>query len=154
MAPKTPHLEYIVPIESACQRLDHQGAEEHIADVNRELRRSHTAKPNLTKEEMKVLAELRKDSIRIVLPVDNGVAMVTMDRKDNIEKATNLFAQPAYRTINGDLTNKLKAKLITLLGEIKRKTGLEDNHYRYMYPMGCNSPKFYGLPKIHKSNIP
>ena len=23
-----------------------------------------------------------------------------------------------------------------------------------MYPMGCTSPKFYGLPKIHKTNIP
>ena len=23
-----------------------------------------------------------------------------------------------------------------------------------MYPIGCISPKFYGLPKIHKTNIP
>ena len=25
---------------------------------------------------------------------------------------------------------------------------------RYMYPMGCSSPKFYGLPKINKANTP
>ena len=23
-----------------------------------------------------------------------------------------------------------------------------------MYPMGCNAPKFYGLPKIHKLDTP
>ena len=40
-----------------------------------------------------------------------------MARKDYIEKATNLLNQPAYRTINRDLTNKLIAKLITILKE-------------------------------------
>ena len=30
--------------------------------------------------------------------------------------------------------------------------GLEDHIYMYMYPMGCSSSKFSGLPKIHKAN--
>ena len=76
---------------------------------------SHACKPNLTKEELKALAELRTDSNRIILTADKGVAMVVTDRKDYIEKITNLLAQPAYWTIKRDLTNKLKAKLITLL---------------------------------------
>ena len=50
-----------------------------------------------------------------------------------------------------DPTNKLKAGLITLHRKIKKETGLEDNICKYMYPMGCTSPKFYGLPKIHKT---
>ena len=37
---------------------------------------------------------------------------------------------------------------------MKRETGLEDNIYKYMYHMECTSPKFYGLPKIHKANTP
>ena len=97
--------------------------------------------------------ELKKDSNKIVLTVDKGVAMVVMDRKDYITKVSNLIAQPAYRTINRDPTNKLKDKLITLLRK-KRETGLEDNIYKYMYPMGCTSPKFNGLPKIHNTNTP
>ena len=80
--------------------------------------------------------------------------MVVMDKKDYIDKETNLLAQPAHRTINRDPTNKLKAKLITLLRKIKRETGLEDSIYKYMHPMGCTSPKLYGLPKIHKTNTP
>ena len=39
--------------------LDHQEAEELRVDINRVLRNSHTPKPNLTKEELKALAELR-----------------------------------------------------------------------------------------------
>ena len=78
--------------------------------------------------------------------------MIVMARKDYIEKATNLLAQPAYRTIDRDPTNKHKAKLITLLMKINRKPGLEDGIYKYMYPM--HLPKFYGLPKIHKTNTP
>ena len=35
--------------------------------------------------------------------------MVVMDRKDYIDKATNLLSQPAYRTIERDPTNKLNA---------------------------------------------
>ena len=87
--------------------------------------------------------ELRKDSNRIVLTADKGVAVVVMDRKDSIDKVNNIFAQPAYRTINRDPTNKLKAKLITPLRKIKRETGLEDDIYKHMYPMECTPPKFY-----------
>ena len=53
---------------------------------------------------------------------------MVMYRKDYIEKPTNLLAQPAYKATNRDPTNKIKAKLITLLRKIKRETGLEDKH--------------------------
>ena len=60
-----------------------------------------------------------------------GNSMVVMDGKEYIEKASNLLAQQAYRTTNRDPTNKLKAKLITVLKKIKRETGLEDSIYKY-----------------------
>ena len=60
-----------------------------------------------------------------------------MDRKDYTDKATNLLVHPTYRTIDRDPTNKLKAKLITILRRIKRETGLEDSIYKYMYLTGC-----------------
>ena len=147
--PKPP----ITAIEWACQKLQHQEGEELRANVNRILKSSHAPKSNLTKEEIKALWELKGDSNRTILTVDKGVSMVFMDREDFIEKANNLLAQPAYRSIDRDPTNKLKAKLITILRRIKRESGLEDTIYNSMYPMGCTSPKVYGLPKIHKTNI-
>ena len=151
---KPPHLDYITAIESAIQKLEHQESEELRANVNRIHRSSHAPKSNPTKGEIKALEELRKDSDRTILTADKGVAMVAMCRKDYIEKANSLLAQPAYRTIDRDPTNKLKVKLITIQRRIKRESGLEDGIYKYMYPMGCTYPKFCGFPKIHKPNTP
>ena len=60
-----------------------------------------------------------KDRTRIVLTIDKGVALVVMDRKEYLEKATNLLSQSTYRTIAKDPTNRLKAKLITLLRQLQ-----------------------------------
>ena len=80
--------------------------------------------------------------------------MVVLDKEDYIEKANILLVQPSYRSIDRDPTNKLKAKLITILRRIRMESGLEDTIYKGMYPTGCTVPKFYGLLKIHKSSIP
>ena len=122
------------------------------ADINGLLRKLHAPKPNLKKEETKALVALRRDKDRIILIADKGVAMLLLDKKYYIDKASNLLVQPTYRTIERDPTNKLKTKLIPILGRIKRESGLEENLYKYMYPTGCTSPKFYGLPKIHRTD--
>ena len=109
--------------------------------------------PNLTKEESKALMELKLEKDRLILTADKGVAMVVLDRKEDTEKAENLLVQPAYRTLDRDPTNKLKAKLITMLRRIKREAGIDEGMYKTMYPTSCTS-KFYGLPKIHETSTP
>ena len=59
-----------------------------------------------------------------------------------------------YRTIQSDPTNKLKNKLTNILKKIKVVTDMQENICRRIYPTGASSPMFYGLPKIHKKNIP
>ena len=103
-------------------------------------------RPNFTKEEAKTLVELKRDKDRIILIADRCVKMVVFDKKYYIEKAQELLVQPAYRTIERDPPNKLKAKLITMFWKIKRETGMEENLYKAMYPRG--------LPQIHKTATP
>ena len=67
---------------------------------------------------------------------------MVIDKKDYIDKANSLLAQPAYRTIDRDLTNKLKANLITILRRIKRSSGIEDNIYKFMYSMDAPLQNF------------
>ena len=65
-----------------------------------------------------------------------------MDRTAYNNKAQKLLEDGGtYKEIKTDPTNKLKNKLINLL-------------YKKMYPTGAVAPKFYGLPKIHKRDIP
>ena len=73
--------------------------------------------------------------------------MVVLHRKDYIEKAENLLVQTAYRTLDRDPRNKLKAKLITILRRIKRETGMEEGMYKIMYPTSCNPLSFMGYQK-------
>ena len=90
----------------------------------------------------------------MILTADKGVAMVVLDKDNYIEKAENLLAQPDYRTIDRNPTNKLKAKLILMLRRIKRETNMDEGMYKTMYPTSCTLPKFYGLPKIHQTGTP
>ena len=100
-----PNLDYITAIETACQKLTDQDAEELRADINGLLRITQALKPNLSKEESKAFAELKKDKDRIILTADKGVAIVVLDRKEYIEKVENLLGLPAYRTLDTDPTN-------------------------------------------------
>ena len=38
--------------------------------------------------------------------------------------------------------------------KIKTEGGLSETTYKRLYPTGAGSPKFYGLPKVHKQGIP
>ena len=88
------------------------------------------------------------------MTMDNGVSMVVMDRDDYNRKAEDTLHQPAYKPIPNDPTNKYKTKLISLLKSIKTEGGIDESTYKRLYPTGVGSPKFYGLPKIHKEGTP
>ena len=156
ITPKKPPLgEYITNIEKACQSLDTNSAEELRSEVYRVLRQPHQLKPNVRKEEFEAVKQLKADKSHMVLTANKGVALVIIDKTDYIKKAKELLQDTStYRTIQGDPMSRLKNKLINILKKVKAESGMQDNTYRSMYPTGASPPKFYGLPKIQKKNIP
>ena len=148
-----PNLEYITAIEVACTKLSQQDAEELRADVNWILKASHPPEPNLTKAQNLAITELEKDRDCIVLTADKGVAMVILDWQYYISKANNLLSQNTYKSIQWDPTNTIKNKLITILKRVKSKTGLSNQTYKAMYPMGCVPPSSMVSPRS-TSQIP
>ena len=125
-----------------------------MAEINGILRKGKMPKPNLNKEERIALNQLRKDKDRFILTVDKGFVMVVLDREDYNSKARDLLKTPAYKEIPKDPTNRIKTQPITKLKKIKKDSKLDEGTYRTMYPTGCVLPKFYGLPKIHKTDTP
>ena len=147
--------DYILNIEKACQSLDTSTAEELRSEVYRVLRKPHQPKPNLKKEEMIAMKQLKSDKSQMVLTADKGVALVVIDTVDYIRKAKEVLEDTnTCRVIHTDPTSRLKNRLISILRRTKAATGMQDNIYKKMYPTGVSPPKFYGLPKIHKKNIP
>ena len=97
----------------------------------------------------------KQDNTRVVLTADKGVAMVIMDQQDYNNKAQALLQDTnTYKVLHKDPTPQLKNKLITLLKNIKQTGGLSTPKYKQLYPTSAVPPKFYGLPKIHKTGTP
>ena len=109
---------------------------------------------NISKEEFKAIRELKEDDCRIILTADKGVALVVLNKEDYIRKAKHLLNQQTYRKIPEDPTSKQKTRLIKLLKNIEVEGGINEDTYKRIYPTGAGSPKFYGLPKIHKPDTP
>ena len=79
---------------------------------------------------------------------------MVLDKEDYIHKAEQFLQQPNYKILTSDPTTKHKNKLIAFLKTIKTQGGMNDNLYKKLYPTGASSPKFYGLPKVHKEGNP
>ena len=119
---RPPYGEYIAGIESACHHLDNTTVEELRTDVYRVLRHPHHLKPNLSKDEMIAIKQLKTDEDRMILNADKSVALVVVHRKDYIRKASELLEDTnSYGPIHSDPTNKLKTKLINILRRLKVK---------------------------------
>ena len=116
---------------------------------------NNTTNNAISTPQYKALTELKQDNSRVVLTVDKGVAMVIMDQQDYINKAQTLLQDTnTYKILPKDPTPHLKNKLITLLKNIKQTRGLSTQKYKQIYPTSAVPPKFYGLPKIHKTGTP
>ena len=68
-----PTLEYIVATEKVYNQLTQGKVEELRGEVKALLRRDHKVKPNIPKDEYKVLREIKKDNTRQILTADKGV---------------------------------------------------------------------------------
>ena len=120
---KPPTIECVTTIEEICQKLEQGEVEELRVEVKAILKNTHPPKPNITKEEQRVMVQLRKDDTRIVLTADKGVALVVINKEDYERKSEELLNQTTYNNITNDPTTRYKNKLINLLKTIKHKEG-------------------------------
>ena len=153
-AKEPPVSDYISQIEKACQQLKQGKAEELRGEIKQIFKKTQPPKPNIMREEAKAIQEVKRDKERVILTADKGVSMVVMDKEEYIQKSEELLHQPSYKELPSDPTTKHKNRLISILKSIKSEGGIDNTTYKRLYPMGAGSPKYYGLPKIHKQGVP
>ena len=155
VVPKDPPItQYVAAVENACTKLEEGKVEEFRVQVKSAIQKIKHPRPNLTRGERRAISELKRDESRMILTADKGVALVVLNTEDYIKKAEDLHNQNTYRVLTADPTMRLKTKMINLLKTIKSKGGISEELYKKLYPTGAGSPKFYGLPKIHKPGMP
>ena len=104
-------------------------AEELRGQIKQILKNITPPKPNISKEEVKAIKELRRDQEKVILAADKGVSMVVIEKNEYIRKSEDLLNQTTYTALTTDPTNKCKNKLINLLKTIKAEGGIDNNIY-------------------------
>ena len=91
------------------------------------------------------------------MTADKGVALVVMDKTEYISKCeAPLQDNAVYQQLSKDTSQTIHKELIKILQDYKNNNFIAETEYTQLRPHGPNSPaaRFYGLPKIHKNNIP
>lgn len=102
---------------------------------------------------MKALKFLNSDKNIIILKADKGNYTVIMNRKEYDEKVEAMpIDSKTYQTLASDPAKKCEKKLKDLLHRYKDK--IQEAIYRRIYITDGITPRFYGLPKIHKQSVP
>ena len=148
----------MVATEVVCDRLDAKDKEEIRSKVTAILRHASPPSSNITRNERQAIKDLKhvkKDNNIVILPADKGKITVVLDSNTYEEKVNALLSDTkTYSKLNKDPTTTYKNRLLKLLKELKEKGSIDQTLYEKLRPSACVVPCIYGLPKVHKNNIP
>ncbi|XP_072051644.1 uncharacterized protein [Amphiura filiformis] len=153
---KLPHVEIITATESAIRNnnLDSCVAEELRTKVNSCLVNAKLPHSNISNEQREAIVALNQDSDILVLPADKGRCTVVIDKSDYVNKANDLLSDTkVYQPLKRDPTSGYKKKVSDSLKALEESEAIDRALYYKLSPSE-SVPRFYGLPKIHKQNVP
>ena len=166
---KVPITEYIAVTKRICDELGENTTGKDCTEIyqkTKEVLQHFKEKKgptrNITRQEKEAIKTLREDSSQVVLTADKGVALVVMDKNQYVEKCMDLLNDTKTYQPCKDTTKKLHRDVQESLRKLNREHGTSRLHdwsklyYNRLLPTGNSSPapRFYGLPKIHKTNCP
>jgi len=109
----------------------------------------------MSENENNALHALRKDSNIVISNADKGDRVVVLNRADYVAKMHTILCdtykfQPCDN--NNNVANLLKFQ--NCLRHLKGEMPINEDTYRHIYPTAAYTPTMYGLPKIHKPDMP
>ena len=111
-----------------------------------------------SEEELKVLNDLRNYNNIIILKLDKGNGIVILDKNDYKKKMEDIISDTdKFRLLHDDptkLTLQRENKIKHFLCRLKKSKSITQTTYKKLFPTGSQIGILYGLPKIHRSNIP
>ena len=77
-----------------------------------------------------------------------------MDTKDYEQKISELLEDSVYKKLNKDPTATWERKVMNELKKLSDESSIEPGLRDRLRPIASRPPKFYGLTKIHKPDVP
>ena len=102
-----------------------------------------------------ILKDLRSDKTIVIIRPDKECGVVLMDRSQYRDKMNKiLHDQTKFKILFEDPTIKRENSLTYLLRKLHKKRSISDEFYYKAKLIGSNPGRLYGLPKIHKKDMP
>jgi hypothetical protein len=138
-------------IEDGIQNLSDEDKEFIRQDFSVILRKAKPPRSNMSSEERAALKNLRNDENLVILKADKGGAIVLMNLSDYNRKMNEHLTQSgSYKKLN---CNPIK-KIIRQVKKSINSSNLDERTKKRLTPNNEITPRIYGLPKIHKEDIP
>ncbi|BHF81330.1 hypothetical protein SprV_0702446000 [Sparganum proliferum] len=116
---------------------------------------SHRPRRTIPSAEVKAIKELKRDEEIVIVPADKGRATVVLDKSEYVAKAQQLLNDnQSYKVIDSDPMKALVGKINKSLNQMRNEKAISEKDWRQMKPQDAALARFYGLPKIHKPNVP
>ena len=150
-----PLKDVLVSTEIACKQLSAPKAQSLRAEVTKCIKKAKRPASNISKGEFKAIQELKADTDITILPADKGRSTVILNTKDYDSKMSTLLSDTnTYEVLQKDSTPKFKRGLTEMIRRWQREDPIPTPLKYFIYPTSEEIPKMYGLPKIHKVNVP
>ena len=115
--------------------------------------------PFVTKDDLKILRNLSKNDSIIISRPDKGVGVVLLNRSEYSDKMTSLLNdqtkfRPLFSIDPLQITLKREDQINRFLRKLKKDEVINQAEYDQMYSSGSSPGVLYGLPKVHKPDVP
>ena len=110
---------------------------------------------NLKPEETKALKQIKSDMSLAIVPADKGNCTVVLDRVQYDSKILSMLNDvDTYEKLPKDPTSTLERRMNAVLLRLRRSGHLSEAQYNRLRSSAGRIPLIYGLPKIHKADVP
>ena len=154
VVPRVLPKEIVQRLEPKLFHLKNDVASNIRVQITEVLRRAKLPRSNLTKNMKDAVRNLRADKSIHILKADKDNATVVLDRVEYDNKVLALLNTQTYIELKSDPTARIERKICSKLSDLKKSDKLSQKVYDRLRPCATVCPKIYGLPRIHKPDVP
>ena len=154
---RVPVLDVVTAVENALKTCDDViSAEVARGKVAGIIRRTSNSLPhgNITPEEREALRGLRGKEDVVIVPADKGNATVLMDRDEYVRKALTIIEHKPFEVVRRCPARQIETTLNKFLWRLFQERRITKPLYDRLHASECPLPRFYGMAKIHKPEVP
>ena len=107
----------------------------------------------------RALNSLHSNKNIVITESDKGSRVVILNKNDFIDKMQAILDDPSkfvklVPASSNDNTANIESKLQKCLLELFKEDSIPKSLYQNIHPTRSQKPRMYGLPKMHKTNVP